>query len=87
MNATATWPGWNLLALLDDRDADASVARGADTTLRTFESVYADHYRDVYRYVLLSLRQPDDAEDEKHGKQPGVEPGCMRDLVGEVPDA
>ena len=63
MNATAIWPAWNLLALLGDRDADAPVARLADTTAPTFESVYADHYRDVYRYVLLSLRRPDDAED------------------------
>jgi RNA polymerase sigma-70 factor (ECF subfamily) len=29
----------------------------------TFEAVYRDHYRDVYRYVLLSLRQRDDADD------------------------
>src|SRR5687767_3052321 len=30
---------------------------------QTFEGIYDDHYRDVYRYVLLSLRSPDDVED------------------------
>jgi RNA polymerase sigma-70 factor, ECF subfamily len=63
MNAVTTWPGWNLLALLEDRDPAVPAASGADATTRTFEGVYFDHYRDVYRYVLLSLRQPDDAED------------------------
>jgi RNA polymerase sigma-70 factor (ECF subfamily) len=29
----------------------------------TFEAVYRDHYRDVYRYVLLSLRRRDEADD------------------------
>jgi RNA polymerase sigma factor (sigma-70 family) len=29
----------------------------------TFEGVYRDHHRDVYRYVVLSLRGSDDVED------------------------
>jgi RNA polymerase sigma factor (sigma-70 family) len=28
-----------------------------------FEGIYVDHYRDVYRYVLFSLRRPDEADD------------------------
>lgn len=29
----------------------------------TFEEIYADHHRDVVRYVALMLRDPDDAAD------------------------
>src|SRR5829696_1881469 len=32
-------------------------------TLETFEQVYAAHYRDVHRYVLLMLGRADDADD------------------------
>ena len=40
---------------------DARVATGA--RLEDFESIYRLHYRDVYRYVLLMLRNHEDAED------------------------
>ena len=29
----------------------------------TFEAIYTAHYRDVFRYVLFSIRRSDDAED------------------------
>jgi RNA polymerase sigma-70 factor (ECF subfamily) len=35
----------------------------AASDVEGFEAIYATHYRDVYRYVLLALRRPDDAED------------------------
>ncbi|MFL5708709.1 MAG: RNA polymerase sigma factor [Chloroflexota bacterium] len=33
------------------------------TGTESFEQVYASHYRDVERYVLLMLGRPDDADD------------------------
>lgn len=61
MSALAASFGLELLAALGRRDAPdpASVAAPAET----FEAVYRDHYRDVYRYALLSLRRRDDADD------------------------
>src|SRR5919107_1122920 len=41
--------------------ADADAPSGQ--ALETFEQVYAAHYRDVHRYVLLMLGRPDDADD------------------------
>src|SRR3954453_16086184 len=35
----------------------------AATGTESFEQVYAPHYRDVERYVLLMLGKPDDADD------------------------
>jgi RNA polymerase sigma-70 factor, ECF subfamily len=40
----------------------AEVDRAAVPTDR-FESIYTAHYRDVYRYVLVSARRPDEADD------------------------
>jgi RNA polymerase sigma factor (sigma-70 family) len=38
-------------------------ARAVDTLGETFEALYRQRYRDVYRYALLMLRRPEDAED------------------------
>lgn len=61
MSALAASFGLELLAALGRREArdPAVVAAPAET----FEAVYRDHHRDVYRYVLLSLRRRDDADD------------------------
>ena len=61
MSAFASSLRWDLLALLEreqpaDRDSALAPAE-------SFEAVYRDHHRDVYRYVLLSLRRHDDADD------------------------
>jgi RNA polymerase sigma-70 factor (ECF subfamily) len=53
----------DLLAVLNGDRSPAVGIAGADTDAPTFEAVYRDHYRDVYRYVLMALRHPDDAED------------------------
>jgi len=63
MSAFASSLRWELLAVLQhDRSSDADRAL-AEAPAESFEAVYRDHYRDVYRYVLLSLRRPDDADD------------------------
>jgi RNA polymerase sigma-70 factor (ECF subfamily) len=54
--------GLELLAALGRRNVPDPYAV-APAPAETFEQVYRDHYRDVYRYVLLSLRRRDDAED------------------------
>jgi RNA polymerase sigma-70 factor (ECF subfamily) len=61
MSALASSLRWEILVVLEqDRPADAGlVAAPAES----FEVVYRDHYQDVYRYVLLSLRRRDDADD------------------------
>jgi RNA polymerase sigma factor (sigma-70 family) len=46
----------NVLELAGDR-------RAADATEDSFEALYRQRYRDVYRYALLMLRRPDEAED------------------------
>jgi RNA polymerase sigma factor (sigma-70 family) len=38
-------------------------ARAVEVSDETFEALYRQRYRDVYRYVLLMLRSADDAED------------------------
>lgn len=38
-------------------------ARVVDAVDRTFEDLYRQRYRDVYRYALLMLRSGEDAED------------------------
>ena len=41
----------------------ASGLRAAHADIATFAEVYETYYRDVYRYVLLMDRRPEDAED------------------------
>ena len=62
MTALAGSFGLELLAALGRRDVP-DPDRAAQAPAETFEAVYRDHYRDVYRYVLLSLRRRDDADD------------------------
>lgn len=63
MSAFAASLTWELLAIVGrDRPTPLREAPGA-APADTFEAAYRDHYRDVYRYVLLSLRRRDDAED------------------------
>jgi RNA polymerase sigma factor (sigma-70 family) len=38
-------------------------ARAVEAVDETFEALYRQRYRDVYRYTLLMLRRPEDAED------------------------
>src|ERR1035437_9116783 len=38
-------------------------ARPVEVADETFEALYRQRYRDVYRYSLLMLRRPEDAED------------------------
>jgi RNA polymerase sigma-70 factor, ECF subfamily len=62
MDGYATLMRRDLMAVLNterpgSRDADVAA------TALTFEGVYRDHYRDVYRYVLLALGRMDDVED------------------------
>lgn len=63
MSAFAASLTGGLLAVLDRDRAAAEDASGSRSAPLTFEQVYRDHYRDVFRYVLLSLRRADDAED------------------------
>ena len=63
MSASASSLRWDLLAVLE---RDRPAGRGAEVPIpqaESFEAVYRDHHRDVYRYVLLSLRRRDDADD------------------------
>jgi RNA polymerase sigma-70 factor (ECF subfamily) len=62
MSAFAASFGLELLAALGRRDVPDPYA-AVPAPAETFEAVYRDHYRDVYRYVLLSLRRGDDADD------------------------
>jgi len=62
MSALASSFGLELLAALGRRDVPDSYLV-APAPADTFEAIYRDHYRDVYRYVLLSLRRRDDADD------------------------
>ena len=52
-----------VLAMLEREQAPVVDAPQAGAAGATFEDIYRDHYRDVHRYVLLSLRRPDDVED------------------------
>ena len=38
-------------------------ARPVEVAEDTFEALYRQRYRDVYRYALMMLRRPEDAED------------------------
>ena len=61
MSSFATALTWDLLAVLE-RERPTS-PEPTEITADGFEAIYREHYRDVYRYVLLSLRQRDDADD------------------------
>ena len=43
-----------------ERVGDARVMEAVD---ETFEALYRQRYRDVYRYTLLMLRRAEDADD------------------------
>ena len=62
MSSFAASLTWDLLRVLD-RERPAPDPRLVEEAAESFEAVYRDHYRDVYRYVLLSLRRRDDADD------------------------
>ena len=63
MSATVSSLRWDLLAVLEREPSDVRGSERAAAPTGTFEAVYRDHYRDLYRYVLLSLRRRDDADD------------------------
>jgi RNA polymerase sigma-70 factor, ECF subfamily len=48
---------------IEPEQTERSRALDSRTPAQTFEGIYDDHYRDVYRYVLLSLRRRDDTDD------------------------
>jgi RNA polymerase sigma-70 factor (ECF subfamily) len=63
MSAFASSLTWEVLAILERDRPGASDPAFAAVAAESFEAVYRDHYRDVYRFVLLSLRRRDDADD------------------------
>ena len=63
MSASASSLRWDLLAVLERERPAAREPEVATPQAESFEAVYRDHHRDVYRYVLLSLRRRDDADD------------------------
>lgn len=64
MSAFAASLTWELMAVLERDRPDGAATRDLDAKpAESFEAVYRDHYRDVYRYVLLSLRRRSDADD------------------------
>lgn len=60
MSVIAIPARWDLLAALEAGPASRPALAEEPTT---FEGIYRDHFRDVYRYVLLSLRRPADVDD------------------------
>jgi RNA polymerase sigma-70 factor, ECF subfamily len=62
MSAAASALRWELLAVLERPNQPAFDPEQA-VPAESFEAVYREHFRDVYRFVLLSLRRTDDAED------------------------
>jgi len=62
MSSFAASLTWDLLTILES-ERPAPDPRLIEESADSFEAVYRDHYRDVYRYVLLSLRRRDDADD------------------------
>ncbi len=48
---------------IEPKQTDQSRTLDSRSPAQTFEGIYHDHYRDVYRYVLLSLRSHDDTDD------------------------
>lgn len=63
MSSFAVALTWDLLAVLERERPAHEEPRRADVTADGFEAVYREHYREVYRYVLLSLRRPNDVDD------------------------
>ena len=63
MSAFAISLRWELLAALERQRPAGGEQELTAARAESFEAVYRDHYRDVYRYVLLSLRRRDDADD------------------------
>jgi RNA polymerase sigma-70 factor (ECF subfamily) len=62
MSSFAASLTWDLLRVLE-RERPAPDPRLVEAAAESFEAVYRDHYGDVYRYVLLSLRRRDEADD------------------------
>jgi RNA polymerase sigma-70 factor, ECF subfamily len=62
MLARPAWLQFRPLRAVDSRPG-ANVDVSEEQPLETFEQVYAAHYRNVHRYVLLMLGRPDDADD------------------------
>lgn len=62
MSAVPSALRWELLAVLERPNQPAFDPELA-VPAESFEAVYREHFRDVYRFVLLSLRRTDDAED------------------------
>jgi RNA polymerase sigma-70 factor (ECF subfamily) len=62
MDGYATRMRLDLMAVLNTERPSLGESVPSATAL-TFEGVYRDHYRDVYRYVLLALGRVDDVED------------------------
>lgn len=62
MSAIAVTLRWELLAILERPNPAAHEVEPV-VPAESFEAVYREHYRDVYRFVLLSLRRSDDADD------------------------
>jgi RNA polymerase sigma-70 factor (ECF subfamily) len=63
MSAFASSLRWDILAALERDASPRHEPDLAEARAESFEAVYQDHYRDVYRYVVLSLRRKDDADD------------------------
>jgi RNA polymerase sigma factor (sigma-70 family) len=63
MSSFAASLTWDLLKVLERERPASPDPRLVDASAESFEAVYRDHYPDVYRYVLLSLRRRDDADD------------------------
>jgi RNA polymerase sigma factor (sigma-70 family) len=66
--AASSWGGGSVPAGIpgDETAIDAErvdTSRGVAAPVERFEAIYIAHYRDVYRYVLVSARRPADAED------------------------
>jgi RNA polymerase sigma factor (sigma-70 family) len=62
MDAVLSWTRPVSLAMLRAQLGEVGGAEPAARSL-SFEAVYRDHYRDLYRYVLLRTGRPSDAED------------------------
>lgn len=63
MSAFASSFRWDLLAVLERQRPAGGEPELSAVRAESFEAVYRDHYRDVYRYVLLRLRRSADADD------------------------
>ena len=62
MDAVLPWTRPVSLAMLRAQLGEVGAVEPA-TRSTSFEGLYRDHYRDLYRYVLLRLGRPSDAED------------------------